>query len=291
MTAVASGQPSGRRQMIRIVTDSSCDLPAELVAQHRIEVVPLTIRFGDEEFADREQLSGDEFWHRLTTSPVPTQTAAPSAGRFLEAFRNLTSSGADGIVVACISGKLSATHQSAMLATEQFTSGVPVRVVDTNLVSAGLGLVAIEASEAAAGGASLDEVADTARVASANCRILAALDTLEYLRRGGRIGGAAAMVGSLLDVKPLIAVEDGVVTAAGRVRTRKRALATVLQAVVQNRSQIRRLAVVHSDPPDLDEFLASLRQVYEDEFFVARLGPIVGSHTGPGVVGVCYRLR
>jgi DegV family protein with EDD domain len=277
--------------MIRVLTDSSCDLPAELLVQHRIEVVPLTIRFGDEEFVDREQLSIDDFWRRLTTSSVPTQTAAPSAGRYLEAFSRLTSSGADGIVVACLSSKLSATYQSAMLAADQSTSGVPVRVIDSNLVSAALGMVAIEASEAAVAGASLDEVAEVARVASANCRIFAALDTLEYLRRGGRIGGAAAMVGSLLDVKPLISVEDGLVAAAGRVRTRKRALAAVLDRVANNRPEIRRLAVVHSDPPDLDEFLTSLRQVYEDEFFVARLGPIVGSHTGPGVVGVVYRLR
>lgn len=274
--------------MIRIVTDSSCDLPDDVIARHRIEVVPLTIRFGEEELVDREELSTDEFWHRLTSSSALPETAAPSVGRFQAAFTRLVSAGADGIVVVCISSKISATIQAATLAAEQFTPGIPVRVVDSGLVSAALGLAAIEAAEVAAAGASVDEVEAAARSACERGRIFATPDTLEYLRRGGRIGGAAALIGGLLDVKPLIGFEDGKVAAAGRVRSRKRALAAVLEHVEEQRGSIHRLAVVHSDPTDLQDFLKRLAEVYEGEVMLARFGPVVGTHIGPGTVGVVY---
>ena len=274
--------------MIRIVTDSSCDLPDEALAQHRIEVVPLTIRFGEEEFVDREELSGDEFWRRLTTGSVLPETAAPSVGRFQQAFARLVSSGADGIVVGCISSKISATLQSATLAAEQLTAGIPVRVVDSRLVSAALGLAVIATAEVAAAGASIDEVEAAARAACERGRIFATPDTLEYLRRGGRIGGAAALIGGLLDVKPLIAFEDGRVAAAGRVRSRKKALAAILEHVEEQHGAIARLAVVHSDPPDLPEFLERLAAVYPGETMVARFGSVVGTHIGPNAIGVTY---
>jgi len=277
--------------MIRIVTDSSCDLPDEAIAQHRIEVVPLTIRFGDQELVDREELSGDEFWRRLTTGGIHPETAAPSVGRFQQAFTRLVSSGADGIVVVGISSKISATLQSATLAAEQFTAGIPVRLIDSRLVSGALGLAAIAAAEAAAAGASIDEVEAAARAACERGRIFATPDTLEYLRRGGRIGGAQALIGGLLDVKPLIAFEDGEVAAAGRVRSRKKALAAILEHVAEQSGAIDRLAVVHSDPADLAEFVARLAEVYPGEVMIARFGPVVGTHFGPNAIGVTYLLR
>ena len=276
--------------MIRIVTDSSCDLPDELLTRHRITVVPLTIRFGDEDFVDREQLTKDEFWTRLTEGAVLPETAAPSVGRFLEAFRGLSNEGADGVVVVCISSKISATHQAAVLAAEQFPGGIPVRVVDSRLVSAALGLVAIEAAELAETGVTVDAVEDAARTAAASSNIYATLDTLEFLKRGGRIGAAQAFFGNLLDIKPIISFEDGAVEAAGRVRTRRKALAAVVDHVAGLGDTIRRWAVVHSDPADLDEFLAALRSVRDEEPLIARLGPVVGTHAGPGVAGVVYRL-
>jgi DegV family protein with EDD domain len=275
-------------EMIRIVTDSSCDLPDEVIARHRIEVVPLTIRFGDEELVDREELSSEEFWRRLTAGPTLPETAAPSVGRFQQAFTRLVSAGADGIVVLCISSKISATIQSANLAAEQFTAGVPVRVVDSSLVSGALGLAAIEAAEAAAAGGSVDEVEAAARAACERGRIFAALDTLEYLRRGGRIGGAAALVGGLLDVKVLIGFEEGKVAGVGRVRSRKRAVAAVLDHFRENAGSVAHLAVVHSDPTELPEFLQTLSQIYEGEPMLCRFGPVVGTHIGPGAIGVAY---
>jgi len=276
--------------VIRIVTDSSCDLPEDVLERHRIAVVPLTIRFGTEEFVDREQLSKDEFWRRLTEGDVLPQTAAPSVGRFQEAFHRLSNEGADGVVVICISSRISATHQSAVLAAEQFPGGVPVRVIDSGLVSAALGLVAIEAAELAATGVGVDAVEQTAREAAASTNLFATLDTLEFLKRGGRIGSAQAFFGNLLDIKPIISFKDGAVEAAGRVRTRRKALAAVVDHVAGLGDRIRRFGVIHSDPADLDEFLASLRSVRDEDPLVARLGPVVGTHAGPGVAGVVYRL-
>jgi DegV family protein with EDD domain len=274
--------------MIRIVTDSSCDLPDEVIARHRIEVVPLTIRFGEEELLDREELTSEDFWHRLTTGHTLPETAAPSVGRFQQAFTRLVSAGADGIIDLSLSSKVSATIQSATLAAEQFTAGIPVRVIDTGLVSGALGLAAIEAAKAASAGGSIDEVEAVARAACERGRIFATPNTLEYLRRGGRIGGAAALIGGLLDVKVLIGFEDGKVAGIGRVRSRKRALAAIIDHVQEHAASIAHLAVVHSDPTELPDFLRSLAEVYEGEPMMCRFGPVVGTHIGPGALGVTY---
>lgn len=277
--------------MIRIVTDSSCDLPEEVLARHRVAVVPLTIRFGDDEFVDREELSVDGFWERLTSGGALPETAAPSIGRFQEVFGRLSSEGADGVVVICLSSQISATHQSAVLAAESYGGGIPIRVVDSRLVSAALGLVVIEAAEAAAAGATIDEAEAVARSAAADSNLFATLHTLEFLKRGGRIGAAAAFFGNLLDVKPLIAFADGAVSPAGRVRTRKKAVAAILDHVAGISDRIQSLSVIHSDPDDLASFRESLAEIHPHPTMVARIGPVVGTHAGPGVIGVCYRLR
>jgi len=275
--------------VIRIVTDSSCDLPDDLVERHRIAIVPLTIRFGDTDYIDREELSADRFWELLVGGEGLPETAAPSLGRFHEAFGRLSSEGADGVIVICLSAAISATHQSATLAAEQYGGGIPVRVIDSRLVSGALGLVALAAARAAEGGGSIAEVAGVVEEATATTNLLATLDTIEYLRRGGRIGSAAAFFGNLLDVKPLITFKDGEVHAAGRVRTRRKAMAAIIDRVGELQGTIADLAVIHSDPPDLAEFLTALAAVHEGNPTLMRLGPVVGTHAGPGVVGVAYR--
>lgn len=273
--------------MIRIVTDSSCDLPDALVDRHRITVVPLTIRFGDDDLVDREELSVDEFWERLTTGDVTPETAAPSIGRFQEAYRTLSDEGADGILVVMISSEISATHQSAVLAAEQFTSGIPVRVVDSRLVSGALGMAVVAAAERAEAGGTLEEVERAALEASGSINFFAALDTLEYLKRGGRIGGAAAFFGNLLDVKPIITFEKGAVHPGGRVRTRRKSLAAVLAHL--DEIDTIEVGVLHADPDELDGFVASLAERGIEDPVLYRLGPVVGTHSGPGVLGVVYR--
>jgi DegV family protein with EDD domain len=272
--------------VIRVITDSSCDLPEHIIERLRIEVVPLTIRFGDEEFVDRAELSADEFWRRLVESDTLSETAAPSVGRFETAYHRVADEGADGIVAICISSAISATHSAAVNAARRFDR-VPVHVVDSQLVSAALGLAVVAAAEGADAGKSLDEIGAAADGASGHTNLFAALDTLEYLRRGGRIGGAQAFLGGLLDVKPIITFEDGEVAAAGRVRTRRRAVDAVV-AHAAGLGALRRLAVVHSDPPDLDEIVARLEPLAPGELMISRLGPVVGTHAGPGVAGVAY---
>ncbi|MEX0825783.1 MAG: DegV family protein [Acidimicrobiia bacterium] len=276
--------------MIRIITDSSCDLPDDVVERHRLTVVPLTIRFGDEDFVDREQLSKDDFWSKLTGGTVTPETAAPSVGRFQEAFSRLSDEGADGVVVICISSEISATHQAAVLAVDSYGGGIPVRVIDSRLVSAALGLVVVEAAQAAEAGATIAETERIAVDAAAKSNLLATLDTLEYLKRGGRIGGAAAFFGNLLDLKPLIAFADGVVSPAGRVRTRKKAVAAILQHLDGIVDRVEALAVVHSDPDDLQSFRDEVAARYPT-VMLSRLGPVVGTHAGPGVIGIAYRLK
>jgi len=275
--------------MIRIVTDSSCDLPEGILEQHRIVVVPLTIRFGDEDLIDREQLTVDDFWTRVTTSEELPETAAPSVGRFQEAFHELADAGADGVVAVLISSAISATHQSAVLAADQLKSGISVRVVDSHLVSAAAGLSVLAAARAAEAGGTIDEVERAAQDAASASNLFATLDTLEFLKRGGRIGGAAAFFGNLLDVKPIITFDDGAVSPGGRVRTRRKALKAVLDHL-DSLEAVTEVGVVHSDPPDLDEFLSALAERGHADPLVSRLGPVVGTHAGPGVVGIVYRL-
>jgi len=274
--------------MIRIVTDSSCDLPDEILERHRITVVPLTIRFGEESFVDREELSVDDFWARLSVATDLPETAAPSVGRFQDAFRELSDAGADGIVAVMISAGISATHQSATLASDGLRSGIPVRVIDSGLVSAALGLGVLAAAREAEAGGTIDDVETTAREAVASSNLFAALDTLEYLKKGGRIGGTAAFFGNLLDMKPLITFADGVVSAGGRVRTRRKAIKAVLDHL-ESLESVAEVGIVHSNAPDLDEFLSALRERGHNDPLVARLGPVVGTHSGPGVIGIVYR--
>jgi len=274
--------------VIAIVTDSGCDLPVDLLDERRVTVVPLTIRFGEDEFIDRETLDADAFWSRLLSDAPHPSTAAPSVGRFIETFESLADDGADGIVVMNMSSSISATHRSAELAKEAFTR-VPVDVIDTRLVSASLGLAVLEAAGAALDGASFEAVSSIARDASASCRLFAALDTLEYLRRGGRIGRAQAFFGNLLDVKPLISFEGGEVTAAGRVRTRRKAVEAIRERLGEISGSAVTVGILHSDPPGLDVFVDEVRAAVGAEIVVARLGPVVGTHAGPGALGIVYR--
>jgi DegV family protein with EDD domain len=275
--------------VIRIVTDSSSDLPQSIIAEHRIAVVPLTIRFGDRDYLDGIDLSVEDFWSRIASGDRP-ETATPPVGRFHEAYHRLVSEGADGIVAVCLSGKMSGTAHAARIAADHTTAGIPIRVVDTGLVSLALGIVVVAAAERAAAGGSIDAVEGEAAAAAEGVELFAAIEDLDYLRRGGRIGGAAAFVGDLLKVKPLIRLGDGLVAAAGRARTRRRALNAIAEHVSARADRIDRIGVIHSGTEDLDSLLESLAELDLPDPLVSRLGPVVGTHAGPGAIGVVYRL-
>jgi DegV family protein with EDD domain len=276
---------------VRLVTDSSCDLPASLAAECGIEIVPLTIRFGADELVDRRDLTPAEFWARCARETELPQTAAPSPGAFEEAFRKLQAEGADGVVCVNLSADLSATIQAAQAAATIVGAQMPVEVVDSRSVSLGLGLIAVEAARRGAAGASVEEVAALARDLAGRTRIHATVDTLDHLKKGGRIGGAQALLGSLLSIKPVIEVRDGKVEAGPKQRTRARALRYLVDQVAAA-GTIERLAVVHAEAPDRTELLDQLATHFpRDQIVVGDLGPVVGTHTGPRTIGVIFQVR
>ena len=279
--------PTGVR--VGIVTDSSCDLPDDLVDRWGIEVVPLSIRFGEEEFVDREELSTDEFWARCAKSPVLPSTAAPSPGRFEQSYRALAARGLTDVVAITLSGALSATHQSAELAAKSVAAdGINVSVVDSRTVTLGLGTIALAAAEKAAEGASADEVLGRASDLVARTRVFGALDTMDNLKKGGRVGNAKALLATALAIKPIIAVENGVVEQYGRQRTRSKAIRFLVDKVAASQGHMEHLAVLHADCSDVDEFVAQLQPYFTGEIVVGQIGPVVGAHAGRGTIGVAY---
>jgi DegV family protein with EDD domain len=277
---------------VGVVTDSSCDLPAELVARWGIEVVPLTIRFGDEELTDREQLSTSEFWARCARSTELPSTAAPSPGRFENAYRGLAERGARQIVAVTLSGALSATMQSAELAAKSVApDGIDVRIVDSRTVTLGLGTIVLAAAEHAADGADVDAVERLARELAARTRVFGALDTLENLKKGGRIGNAKALLATALSIKPIIEIADGEVEQHGKQRTRSKALAFLVDKVASYQGRVENLAVLHADSDDVDEFVAKLRPLAPQEIVVGQIGPVIGTHAGRGTMGVAFQER
>jgi DegV family protein with EDD domain len=272
---------------VRIVTDSACDLTEELVKQHEVTVVPLTIRFGTEEFEDRTELTPEEFWRRCKGKGDLPETAAPPPGAFIAAYQQAAADGADGVLCLTISSKLSATYASAVTAAESF-SGLPVCVIDTRSVTMGQGLLVIAAAEEAATGAGLEQLVAATGDRIPRTRVYGVVGGLDFLQRGGRIGGAQAMLGSLLSIKPVIVVKDGVVAEESKQRTRSRAL-SYLSAKVAGEAPLERLAVADGANDDIDEVLRGLRAIPgEHPLLSVPLGPVVGSHTGPNTVGVCY---
>ena len=276
---------------IRIVTDSSCDLPDSVAKEHGIRIVPLTIRFGAEEFLDREELSTSEFWKRCASSSTLPETAAPAPGQFEAVYRELHEEGATGIVVVSLSEALSATMQSAELAAREVADVIPVRVVDSRSVSLGVGTIAIACARRAAAGGTLDEVADLARALASRTKVWGALDTLDNLKKGGRIGGAKAMLATALAIKPIIEVVDGKVEEGGKQRTRSKALKFLVDKVAEYDGEIDSVAVLHADCADVDQFVEMLRPHYSGEIVIGDIGPVVGTHAGRGTIGVGFITR
>ncbi|MGH9088460.1 MAG: DegV family protein [Acidimicrobiales bacterium] len=275
---------------VRVVTDSASDLTADLTAAHGITVVPLTIRFGDDELLDGRDLTAASFWDRCKRSPALPETAAPPPGAFQTAFEAAADGGADGVLCCTISSRLSATYQAALAGAEAAAGRVPVRVIDTRSVTMGQGLLCLAAAEAAAGGASLDAVARQVEDLIGRTQVLGVVDTLDHLQRGGRIGGAAALLGSLLSIKPVIELRDGLVQQESKQRTRGRSL-DYLVAKVAAAAPLERLAVSNGGAVDVDAVVARLAAVdVAHELVVVDLGPVVGTHAGPGTIGVSYQV-
>lgn len=275
---------------VRIITDSSCDLPDDVVHELGIEVVPLFIRFGDDELVDREQLTTAQFWKRCSVETDLPSTAAPSPGRFEQSIDKLIGEGATGIIIIDLSGALSGTLQSAEVAAESAKSRIPIRVVDSHTVSLGLGSIVVACAKAARDGGSLESVEALALDLRDRSKLWGALDTLENLKKGGRIGGAKALLGTVLSIKPIIEVREGVVQEGGKQRTRSKAISFLVDKVRESIHEpgIDWMSVLHADCDDVDEFVAMLRDVFSGEILVSEIGPVVGAHAGRGTIGIAF---
>lgn len=277
---------------VRIVTDSACDLRGDEVDRYGIEVVPLSIRFGDKEYVDREELSVSEFYRLLAASDTLPETAAPAPGKFDAAFRRQLDAGATGVVCINLSAALSATMQSAQTAADNLKSELPdadVHVVDSRSITAGLGSIVIAAARMGEAGSTAEEIVDAVEGLSDRTQVFGTLDTLDNLKKGGRIGGAQALLGSMLSIKPIIDISSGEVEEAGKQRTRKKALGWLRDKLIEV-GPVENLAVMHGDAPDIDVFLAMIADVVDVESIrIEKIGPVVGTHGGPRVMGMAFQ--
>jgi DegV family protein with EDD domain len=275
--------------MIKIVTDSTAYLPESLVQEHDIRVVPLYVHFGEEAFKDQVEISSEEFYARLKDAPELPTSSQPSAGEFHQVFKELTDAGHE-VLTLTISSKLSGTWNSAVAAKEMLPDA-PISVVDTLSTSVGQQAMIEAAIEAIAAGATREEIAEQMEEIAPRTRLFFTVDTLEYLAKGGRIGNARAFLGTLLNVKPILVLQDGAIEPLEQVRSKRKAVARMIEIfegyVAENPTQAR-VGLTHAMVPEEMKPLAQVIQCDLDcaEPFVSQLGPVLGVHTGPGVVGV-----
>jgi DegV family protein with EDD domain len=223
------------------------------------------------------------------TSALP-ETSAPSPGAFAESFTQAADDGCTGAVCLTLSADLSATYQAACAGADEVRGRIEVRVVDTRTVTLGQAMVVLEAARAAAATNDLDATEAAARAVVPKIRVFGALDTMDNVRKGGRIGAARALLGSLLSIKPIIEIRDGVAEAESRQRTRAGSLEYLVNKL-REAGKLDGLAVAHAAAPDLDAFLDMLTGIYpREDILINYIGPVIGTHAGPRCVGICYRL-
>ena len=274
---------------IKIVTDSSADLPAPIAQELGISIVPLCVRFGDEIYRERVEISDEEFYQKLLHGAIHPVTIQPNPQDFAEVYQKLSEE-ADGIVSIHISSKLSGTLNSALLAKNMIASKCPIEVVDSKLITIALELVIIAAAEAAKEGKDLQQVLAVAQETIHNTHALVLLDTLKYLHLGGRIGKAKTLLGSVLNVKPMITIRDGEVVPAGQARSRAKGIEKLVD-FVKNATHIEDLAIAYSTTFDEAQALSQrMAPIFtKGEVRLARLGTTLGVHTGPGTLIVSFR--
>jgi len=270
---------------VRVVTDSGADLPFEVVEALSIAVVPLVVLFGDEVLRDGIELTTDQFFERIVTSPVHPSTSQPSAGAFQEAFEGLVGQ-TDAIVAVLVGAKFSGTVAAAMLARDCVTAPCRIEIVDSEGASLGLGFAVAAAARAAKAGASVEEVIAAAESVVRRQHTLAMLDTLEYARRGGRLSRVEALLGNLLHVKPILSIKTEV-RPLSRARTRAAGLKRMFDLAMAY-PRIEEVGVMHATTAEDAGMLAGwVRERLPDvPIHIARLGPALGAHGGPGIMAM-----
>ena len=287
-TQPLGGMPKAR---IRVVTDSAADLDRAVAAEHGVSVVHLDVRLGAFGPDITSTWSPEEFWERSARIAELPETSAPSPGAFKEAFSALADEGAEGIVCITLSSKLSATYQAAVVGAESVTDGIRVRVVDSQFATMAEGLTVLDAVATAEAGGDFEAVAAAAVASSGRMQLFGTLDSLDNLRKGGRLGSAQALLGGLLDIKPVLEIRDGVLELESRPRTRSRSFER-LASKVREAEDLERLAVVHAAASDVDSFVELLAASFpRDRISVGWLGPVIGTHVGRGTIAVAAQRR
>ncbi len=272
---------------IKVVTDSTSDLPADVAESLGIEVVPLNVHFGSDVYKDRVNLMPDAFYDKLINGDILPTTSQPSVGEFIDVYERLGSD-ADGIVSVHLSEKLSGTMNSARQASQQANADCPIEVVDTFQVSMGVGICAMEAAEVANSGGDMNQVILAARNAVTRSQCFFMLETLEFLQKGGRIGKAQALIGNLLKIRPMLILQEGEVHPLGRERTRRKGIAKLVDTV-EELAPISGLAVMYSTGPDEAQTLAqnvSKFMIEGREPMMLQIGPVIGTYAGPDTLGI-----
>lgn len=276
---------------VRIVTDSAGDIRPALADELGIIKVPLTIRFGDDEYFDGVDLTPEDFYKKMAAASDLPETAAPSPGAFEEAFNKQFDDGADAVICVNLSSELSATMQSALTAAKSFEGKADVRVFDSESITGGEGALALEAAKAAADGTSADDIMTMLEDMRGRTRVYGALDTLEHLKKGGRIGGAQAFLGSVLSIKPCVDISTGVVEEAGKPRTRKKSLLW-LRDKLRADAPVEHVSVMHAGATDFETMLEILSDDFDrEDIHTDLIGPVIGTHGGPGTMGICYVVK
>jgi|WetSurMetagenome_2_1015567.scaffolds.fasta_scaffold03347_1 DegV family protein with EDD domain len=277
--------------VIKIVTDSTADLPEALYKELDIAVVPEYLRFGDQVYRDHVDINEDEFYQRLIIGPIHPKTAQPTPQDFANVYRTLCQN-ADGIISIHLTSKLSGTFNSAQQGKNIISTACPIELIDSKTLSIALGLIVMQAAKMAKAGMSLKQITDEVYRIMPHVHFLILFDTLKYLAKGGRIGKAKAFLGSLLNVKPVLTVKDGEFVPSGQVRTRSRGIDLLLE-FVKNAREIQELAVLYSTTADEARLLVErLGSIWDkDRIILSRVGPALGVHGGPGVLAIALRQK
>ncbi|HAS05129.1 MAG TPA: DegV family protein [Dehalococcoidia bacterium] len=277
---------------VKIVTDSAADIPPELLKEFDITVVPLYVRFGNDVFKDKVDISNEEFYKRLVSGGVFPATSQPTPLDFKQVYEELAKD-ADGIVSVHLSAKLSGTIQSALQARDSMQSSCPIEIIDTLSITIGQGMVCLEAAKAAKEGAKMEDVVKVAREAVPEIHFMVIFDTLKYLAKGGRIGKAKSMMGAMLNIKPLIGLKDGEVIPMSKARSYSKAMEQQYEFIEKavREGDVKGLSIMYNTSQDAANALADrIAPIYpRDKILMGEIGPILGTHGGPDMLVVCIR--
>ena len=273
---------------VAIVTDSTAYLPPEFITKHQIKVIPLTVIWEGKPYTDGVEITTSDFYNRLQKSSSLPSTSQPPAGEFKDCFSTILEEGKD-IVAILISAGISGTVNSALQAQAELDPA-RIEVIDSKTAAMATGLHVIAAARKAAQGGTLQEVAQTAREAQQHTDVVFVVDTLEFLHKGGRIGGAKRFFGSMLNIKPILEMRAGKIEAVDQARTQKRALNRMAELITEKSAGEKplRMAVIHSNVPEAAQILAAEVQTRfsPEEIHIAELSPVIGTHVGPGTLAI-----